>query len=316
MNKNLADVDCMTPRVNFQRPEKAQHFFYNIVCWIVFYVGFIPLTSQADPQPARLAIIIDDIGYNLANGRKAAELPIPITLAVLPFTPHGRNLAEMGHLQGKEIMLHTPMSNEQGLPLGPGALTNDTSPALIAETLNNNLSNIPHVKGINNHMGSQLTQNAEVMAWLMRYLKMRGLYFVDSRTTAKTQALNQAQAHHLPSRKRDVFLDDSRRIQDIRQQLALAINIAQKQGSAVAIGHPYSETLTVLQELSMLTPRPVELVFVSGLLSDQAQAPSEPLFCPFELQYEQSINSPFVIEQYLNLPNGPHKKSSFVIKKI
>lgn len=298
-----------------------KHFVFIFkVSLIFFFVCALP--SQADNKPARLAIIIDDIGYNFSNGQKIAELPIDITLAVLPFTPHGKTLAELGHQQGKEIMLHAPMSNEQHLPLGPGALTNDTSQPLMVDILDKNLSNIPHVKGVNNHMGSQLTQNAEVMGWLMTYLKTRQLYFIDSRTTAKTEALNQAQAHQLPSRKRDVFLDDKRNIQHIRQQLELAIKIAQKQDGAIAIGHPYPETLKILEELVARDPRPVELVLVSELLANKASNQSldttknQPQFCPIEIQYSPSMTSPFVIEPYLNMPSPSHKNTGFVIKRI
>lgn len=291
-----------------------KHFVFIFkVSLILFFVCALP--SQANNKPARLAIIIDDIGYNFSNGQKIAELPIDITLAVLPFTPHGKTLAELGHQQGKEIMLHVPMSNEQHLPLGPGALTNDTSQPLMVDILDKNLSNIPHVQGVNNHMGSQLTQNAEVMGWLMTYLKTRQLYFIDSRTTAKTEALNQAQAHQLPSRKRDVFLDDKRNIQHIRQQLELAIRIAQKQDGAIAIGHPYPETLKVLKELVRRNPRPVELVLISELLSSVSPV-KEAQFCPIEIQYSPPMTSPFVIEQYLNLPSPSHKNTGFVIKRI
>jgi len=271
-----------------------------------------------EKRPARLAIIIDDIGYNLGNGRKIAELPIDITLAVLPFTPHGKMLAEFGHQQGKEIILHAPMSNEHHFPLGPGALTDDISQPLMINILDKNLLNIPHVKGLNNHMGSQLTQNSEIMGWLMTYLKTRQLYFIDSRTTAKTEALNQAQAHQLPSRKRDVFLDDKRNIQHIRQQLELAIKIAHKQDGAIAIGHPYPETLKVLNELVVRNPRQVELVLVSELLSNQTPHPTqeEPPFCPIDISYTPSMISPFVIEQYLKLPSSSHKNIEFVIKRI
>jgi uncharacterized protein len=318
MKKPFVHFYYLSNWIIFRVCKKILAKFYQIFLSIIFISIIITAPSHADNPPARLAIIIDDIGYNFSNGRKAAELPIDITLAVLPFTPHGRTLAEMGHQQGKEIMLHTPMSNEQDLPLGPGALTNGISQTLMAEILDKNLLDIPHVKGVNNHMGSLLTQNEEVMGWLMNYLKTRQLYFVDSRTTAKTQALNQAQARHLPSQKRDVFLDDKRNIHHIRQQLELAIKTAQTQGGAIAIGHPYPETLQVLKELSMRNPHPVELVLVSELLSDQllVSVRNQPLFCPIELPYSPSITSPFVIEQYLILPSASHKNVGFVIKKI
>jgi Divergent polysaccharide deacetylase len=104
--------------------------------------------------------------------------------------------------------------------------------------------------------------------------------------------------------------------------LELAIKIAQKQGGAIAIGHPYPETLKILEELVALDPRPVELVLVSELLANKEAnqtlntTQKEPQFCPIEIQYSPSMTSPFVIEQYLNLPSPSHKNTGFVIKKI
>jgi uncharacterized protein len=259
-----------------------------------YYLLLIILWSPtiAWSETAKLAIIIDDIGYNKKNGLAVAELPFKLTLAVLPFTPHGESLARIAHRNGKEIMLHAPMSNERNIPLGPGALTNNISHAGLIDTLNQDLANIPHVKGVNNHMGSQLTQNTQIMGWLMSYLKLHQLYFIDSRTTAKTQALNQAQVHQLPSRKRDVFLDDNRSLTRIRKQLLLAIDIAKSKGSAIAIGHPYPETIQVLQEVSEIAKtQSIDLVLVSELLTGFET--ERPGYCPIELEYSPEINPLF-----------------------
>lgn len=290
----------------------TERYIFSLFIFIFFIT---PFYSNAQSHQGKLAIIIDDIGYNLHHGRKIAELPLPITLAVLPFTPHGKFLAELGHREGKEIMLHTPMSNEHQLPLGPGALTNEVSPSLLVNILDQNLTDIPHVKGVNNHMGSQLTQNAKVMGWLMSYLKSRQLYFVDSRTTHKTEALNQAKAVQLPSRKRDVFLDDIRNITHIRKQLRIAIELAKTQDGAIAIGHPYPETLAVLNDL-IANHDSIKLVVVSQLLTEMKPKITEPPFCPLDIQLDPPISFPFVIENYLNLPIPSHKNSDFVIKTI
>lgn len=106
----------------------------------------------------QLAIIIDDLGYSLNLGKRATDLPGDFTYAVLPFTPHGVELAERAHARGKEIMLHAPMSNEHDLPLGNGALVEGMSQENFLQVLRDDLANIPHIKGVNNHMGSQLTR--------------------------------------------------------------------------------------------------------------------------------------------------------------
>jgi polysaccharide deacetylase 2 family uncharacterized protein YibQ len=218
-------------------------------------------------QPAKLAIIIDDLGYNLRLGQRTLNLPGEITVAVLPFTPHGQELAEHAYQQGKEVMLHAPMSNHHQYPLGRGGLVSGMQQSEFLAVLRQNLANVPHIKGVNNHMGSQLTEEPEPMGWLMAELQQRQLYFVDSRTSAQTQALIQAQQIGLPSRRRDVFLDDKKDPQIIHQQLLLALKKAQQQGSAIAIGHPYPETLQVLEQLpELLAHYNVSLVKASRLM--------------------------------------------------
>lgn len=233
----------------------------------VFWLSLIgPLPVQAGS--AKLAIIIDDLGYNRSLGQRTADLPGAFTIAVLPFTPHGRELAERAHKRGKEIMLHAPMSNHHRYPLGRGGLEEGMQQAEFLAVLRQNLANIPYIKGVNNHMGSLLTEQSEPMRWLMQELQTRQLYFVDSRTSARTQALTEAERIHLPSRKRDVFLDDQRNPQQIRQQLQLALEKARHQGSAIAIGHPYPETLAVLDNIQpLLQKHGVELVPVSTLVA-------------------------------------------------
>lgn len=274
--------------------------------WVGFMAGLL-LTSQASypapavnptqinnpapshnlakltPPPAQLAIIIDDLGYNLALGKRTLNLPGAITVAVLPFTPHGQELAIRAHQQGKEVMLHAPMSNHHHYPLGRGGLRADMDKQEFLAVLRQNLADIPYVQGVNNHMGSLLTEQTQPMGWLMAELKQRQLYFVDSRTTAQTQALIQAQAIGLPSRRRDVFLDDKRDPKLIHQQLLLALEKARQQGSTIAIGHPYPETLRVLEQLPQLLDRyEVKLVTVSALmpgLAQQTQRRNTPAAC-------------------------------------
>lgn len=232
----------------------------------------LPLLAANNNSPstksAQLAIIIDDLGYNLRLGQRTVDLPGAFTIAVLPFTPHSRELAERAHERGKEVMLHAPMSNHQHLPLGRGGLVTGMQQAEFLAVLRQNLASIPHIKGVNNHMGSLLTEQAEPMAWLMAELKQRQLYFVDSRTSAQTQALIMAEQAGLPSRRRDVFLDDIKDQQVIHQQLLLALQKARQQGSAIAIGHPYPETLRVLEQIQpLLDQYRVKLVSASTLMN-------------------------------------------------
>lgn len=244
----------------------AKRTLKNIDRWIGIW-GFILWLLLPSAQAGQLAIIIDDLGYNQVLGKRAIDLPGDFTYAILPLTPHGRELAERAHALDKEIMLHAPMSNEQQLPLGKGALVTGMTQEEFLQVLRNNLASIPYLKGVNNHMGSQLTQDTRTMSWLMQELKSRQLYFVDSRTTTKTQALAVAETMGLPSRKRDVFLDNKNDETHIQQQLLLAIKIAHRQGSAIAIGHPYRNTLKVLEKIHpLLEQYQVRLVKTSQLM--------------------------------------------------
>jgi polysaccharide deacetylase 2 family uncharacterized protein YibQ len=250
---------------------------FGLLLWanVLWASGAHSNTPFTENSKGRLAIIIDDIGYNLTLGKRTTDLPGNFTLAVLPFTPHGTQLAERAHQRGKEVMLHAPMSNRHNYPLGRGALVSNMEQAEFLKVLRQNLASIPYVKGVNNHMGSLLTEQATPMAWLMDELQRQQLYFVDSRTSAQTQALNMAQKIQLPSRKRDVFLDDKRDATAIRQQLLRALELAQQQGSAIAIGHPYPETLALLERLPpLLAEYRIQLVPVSALMP---ASPSRPM---------------------------------------
>jgi polysaccharide deacetylase 2 family uncharacterized protein YibQ len=219
------------------------------------------------PRP-RIAIVIDDLGYSLPRGELTARLPGAVTLAVLPHSPHGKRLAELAHQEGKEVMLHTPMSNVSGQPLDEGGLTDAMDRRTFITVLRENLSAVPHVRGVNNHMGSLLTQNRRAMQWLMGELQSRQLYFLDSRTSARSVAAEVAMERDLPSRSRDIFLDNERDCERIASQFALLLGQARRSGDGVGIGHPYPETLHFLAAaLPRLKDSGVELVSVSALLS-------------------------------------------------
>lgn len=216
----------------------------------------------------QLAIIIDDLGYSARLGERSLHLSGAFTYAILPRAPQGPRLARMASRLDKEVMVHNPMSNTRGLPLDAGALSGEMSYRDFSATLQTNLSAIPGARGLNNHMGSQLTREPRAMGWLMEALRKRGLYFIDSRTTAASQAWETARRYRVPSLQRDIFLDNERDPAQIRQQLVKAIALARERGHALAIGHPYPETLSALEEIdAMLALAQVTLVPVSQLLA-------------------------------------------------
>lgn len=238
---------------------------------------------QTNPQPAaRLVLIIDDIGYNAEAGRRAINLPGQLTYAVIPFTPHGKMLANSAFAANKEVMLHAPMSNLSGMDLGPGGLTLRQNEQEFLQTLQAALADIPHIKGVNNHTGSELTAAQQPMQWVMQELRSRGLYFVDSVTTSASVAAATAEQFQVPSLRRHVFLDNVQTADAIDFEFRRALALAQKQGFAVAIGHPYPETLAYLEQaLPLLSQQNVSLISASAMIA-QLQDDKPPATVPVE----------------------------------
>jgi polysaccharide deacetylase 2 family uncharacterized protein YibQ len=219
---------------------------------------------------AQLVIIIDDIGNNYEQGNAMVELEGPLTLAFLPHTPYAKKLANKAYLHHKEIILHAPMENTIKTALGPGALTQELTETELKRTLKKAIASIPHTQGINNHMGSALTQNKQSMTWVMETLQDEQLYFVDSLTSAKSVAYKLAQQQGLPSLRRHVFLDNNTSLTSLNQQWQQALRISKKHGSAVLIAHPYTESHEFLaRKIPELSHQNIQLVHASQLFLDR-----------------------------------------------
>lgn len=208
------------------------------------------------------------MGNHRSRGHAALELPGELTYAIMPFTPHGRELAEAARATGKEVMLHAPMSTVDGLRLDPGGLTAELSREEFRASLVAALDDVPGVRGVNNHMGSDLTQRRRQMAWLMQELRWRDLYFVDSRTSDKTVAATVAAEFRVPHLSRQVFLDNDASLEAIDERFGVLTAKAREEGIAVAIGHPYRETIEYLQAtLPTLEEKGFRLASVSQALA-------------------------------------------------
>ena len=249
----------------------------HLIATLCLVTTATPTLANEQQQPA-MVVIIDDLGDNLKKGLAAVHLPGPVTLAIMPHTPFGPRLAHAGHQLGKEIMLHAPMENHAGKRLGPGGLTSAMDEATFKTTLKEGLASIPHVEGLNNHMGSALTEKSEHMAWTMDVAAEQDLFFIDSRTSAKSQALAQARLHQIPSQSRDVFLDNDLSPEALKKQFNQAIRIAKRHGAVILIGHTYPASMKFLQEnLPKLDEMGISLVSASALLySYQGQARPQP----------------------------------------
>ncbi len=231
----------------------------------------------AEPTPtARLAIIIDDLGNSLTQGLDAIALPGNITFAVMPHRKYSNKLAQRAGRLGKQVLLHAPMSTVTHRKLGPGALHENLNEKQLKDRLRFAIHSIPFISGVNNHMGSLLTTQSHAMTWVMEVLKEKDLFFVDSRTSARSQGYEIALRKGINSAKRDIFLDHELDIDHIHQQFKKALSIAQKYGSAIAIGHPHDSTLFYLNKvLPQLEGSEISLHSVSELLDIGTKSASQ-----------------------------------------
>ncbi|MGD2118418.1 MAG: divergent polysaccharide deacetylase family protein [Chromatiales bacterium] len=221
-------------------------------------------------QQAVISLIIDDLGNDAQVAEQALQLPGPIAYAILPGTPYDQVIALRARDLGKQVMLHIPMEAEHDKPLGPKALTSNMSEVDFKAVLQDALATVPNVAGLNNHMGSLLTQNADAMRWVMQVLKQQQLFFVDSRTSAHTVAESIANETGVRAMRRDVFLDHSREPKDIARQYRRLLQLAQRQGWATGIAHPYPETIEFLKfALPQLEQNNIRLVFASEMYDIQ-----------------------------------------------
>lgn len=199
----------------------------------------------------------------------AIDIPGPITLAFLPHTDFTSTLASKAHASGKEIMLHLPLQSVRHYNHTPGTLTLHMTHLEFVSQLKSDIASVPYVKGINNHMGSLLTQHPGHMDWLMAALSEQGnLYFIDSRTTTKSVASMYAKKHSIPSLERDIFLDPDFRPETIRREFSRFIQKASQAGHAIAIAHPHPHTLQFINEhMNELEQQGITLVPVSKLIA-------------------------------------------------
>ncbi len=227
-------------------------------------LSFLPGT-----EAAKLAsIIIDDIGNNYEYGQTIINFPAPITLAILPQTQFATRLATQAHDNNKEVMLHLPLQSVEHHKPTPGTLKLHMTQQQFSQQLKKNIASVPHIRGINNHMGSLLTQHPGHMDWLMSKISnLDNVYFVDSLTSNKSVVTQAATSHQVPNLMRDIFLDPDFKPETIRNQFDRFISIAKKNGHAIAIAHPYPKTLEFLRaNLDQLAENGIELVPVSKLV--------------------------------------------------
>ena len=209
------------------------------------------------------------MGYNRSHAEAFLTIDLSLTFSVLPFTPNTELIARKANKEGHEVMLHLPMEpmSFPAISVGEGVLLESMDNGMILEVLNKNLSQVPFVAGVNNHMGSRFTENEEKMAAVLAELKRRNLYFIDSRTSGGSVALRVAKKMGLRAASRDIFLDNHLTESALKIQMERLLGVARHRGWAIGIGHPHKETLELLKRYLLTLNNEVEVVPVSALIN-------------------------------------------------
>lgn len=213
----------------------------------------------------RIAIVIDDVGYNKKALHTALSIKRPVTYAVLPHLAYSQRLAATLSDAGYLIILHQPMEATKNLDTGPGAIMMDMTEQQIRETLEANLQSIPQARGVNNHMGSAVTADATLVRVILGQVNRSGLFFLDS-VTGQTVCSTVAAEMGIPIYTRDVFLDNTHEKQYIDGQLNQLIDVAFNRGWAVGIGHFHPVTMeTIHDKLDDFDRQGIKLVYLNEL---------------------------------------------------
>lgn len=232
--------------------------------------------ADVPPRAAHVALVIDDLGRSVDDLVPLERLGVPVTYAVLPFEEQTPAVVSALRRRGEEILLHLPMEPKNGEDPGPGALRLGMSDEELRSNTLSALAAVPGAAGVNNHMGSGLSADERSMSTILDVLASRGLFFLDSRTSADSVGYRVALSKGVPATERQVFLDRDPRPEAIREQFERLLQLARERGAAVAIGHPYPETLMVLASMvPEARERGYEFVPVSYLLDKTDGAEDE-----------------------------------------
>ena len=245
--------------------------------------------AVADQRPV-LSLVIDDLGYSFENGQAAINLPGNHTYAIIPGATYSQKLAILAQRKNKEVILHLPLqATSSQAAMEANSLNEKMDEDQLTAKLHSMLSAIPNIKGINNHMGSHLTEIDYFMRPIMDIIRSYnpGLYFLDSRTTARSVAHLVALDSGLNSISRDVFLDnDYTNTESIRLQYQIWLKKERDRGSAIAIGHPHSSTIEFLRENLPQSREQFNFMSVSNLI-DLVYNSEDAYSWPRELSYLQ-----------------------------
>jgi uncharacterized protein len=259
-SREEATAPAQTAALTVPRQEPALGY---LPAWLRY--AAVPPTYDERPM---IAVVMDDLGLNRRNTAALNDLKAPLTLAFLPYAGALEEQARAGRAAGHELIVHVPMEPLGRDWPGPNALLASLGEEEFTRRLQENLDRFSGFVGINNHMGSLLTTDRDLMGLVMAEMRRRDLLFLDSKTTPDSVALAMARRHGVPSVQRDVFLDNEINPAYVRRQLAATEEVARRTGMAVAIGHPHDVTIEALRYwLPTLERRGFRLVPLSTVVA-------------------------------------------------
>lgn len=219
----------------------------GVRCALLLLLAFAATPAAASPT---VALIIDDLGYDRTSARRALALPPPVAVAVLPHAPHTAAIARAARRAGTDVLVHLPMETAGGLA-DPHALLGSMDDTVLRRRVRRAIDAVPGAIGLNNHQGSGLTARRPAMEVVMAVVARRypSMLFVDSRTTAASQAESAARDAGIPAARRHVFLDHRKGAEAIAAAARTWLERARRDGCALAIGHPRPDTMRVLERM-------------------------------------------------------------------
>ena len=266
------------------------------------FLGFCLLlcASLGQAEDAKLAIVIDDIGYRAKEDSAIFRLSKEVSVAIIPVAPHAKSRAEQAFAQQRDILIHLPMEPQSRQPLEEGGLYVGTNQQQIDALITQAKALVPNAIGLNNHMGSRVTADSATMQKLMNALTQHKLSFLDSKTAGNSVAYLTAKNYGVRALERHIFLDDSDEYADVQRQFNAAIQYARRHGIAIMIGHPRKNSVAVLEKGIANLPRDIKLVSLRQLWNaqkpeaiEQTPEPVKPFIMLFPLEPASTSMPPF-----------------------
>lgn len=216
----------------------------------------------------KIAIVMDDFGYNMSDLDTLFGSGLPTTLSILPDLPYSRRVSEMARSKGYEFILHLPLEpHDRSAPLEPDTIKTDMDSNTISSILNHKIAGFSGLKGVSNHQGSRATEDRATMSVILKDLKKRGLYYFDSLVTDKSVCRELTKEMRIPYAKRDMFLDNESSQEYIEKQVLALRRLAFRRGYAIGVCHDRKNTIMVLNRLlPLLSGEGVEFVPLSDMV--------------------------------------------------